>query len=167
LPIGDGDEEAHAPPPSNRTALLSASLLVLALVAVVGLAKAVTPTVELGVTRAGVPKEVVGIIIAALVLLPEGLAAVKAARADRLQTSLNLALGSSLATIGLTISAVAALSIALHQPLGLGLNAKEQVLLALTLLVSVITLGTGRASVLQGMVHLLIFAVFLFFAVAP
>ena len=104
---------------------------------------------------------------AALVLLPEGLAAVKAARADRLRTSLNLALGSSLATIGLTIPAVAALSIALRQPLELGLNAKEQVLLALTLLVSVITLGTGRTSVLQGIVHLLIFAVFLFFAVAP
>jgi Ca2+:H+ antiporter len=167
LPIGDGDEAAHAPPPSNWTALFSAGLLVLALVAVVGLAKALTPTVELGVARAGVPKEVVGIIIAALVLLPEGLAAVRAARADRLQTSLNLALGSSLATIGLTIPAVAALSIALRQPLELGLNAKEQVLLALTLLVSVITLGTGRTSVLQGMVHLLIFAVFLFFAVAP
>jgi Ca2+:H+ antiporter len=167
LPVGDGGEEAHAPPPSNRIALLSAGLLVVALVAVVGLAKALTPTVELGVARLGVPKEVVGIVIAALVLLPEGLAAVRAARADRLQTSLNLALGSSLATIGLTIPAVAVVSIALGQPLELGLNAKEQVLLALTLLLSVITLGTGRTSVLQGMVHLLIFAVFLFFAVAP
>jgi Ca2+:H+ antiporter len=167
LPVGDGGEEAHAPPPSNRIALLSAGLLVVALVAVVGLAKALTPTVELGVARLGVPKEVVGIVIAALVLLPEGLAAVRAARADRLQTSLNLALGSSLATIGLTIPAVAVVSIALRQPLELGLNAKEQVLLALTLLLSVITLGTGRTSVLQGMVHLLIFAVFLFFTVAP
>ena len=83
--------------------------------------------------------------------------------ADKLEP----ALGSSLATIGLTIPAVAAFSIALRQPLELGLNAKEQVLLALTLLVSVITLGTGRTSVLQGIVHLLIFAVFLFFAVAP
>jgi Ca2+:H+ antiporter len=167
LPVGQSDEETHAPPPSNRTALLSAGLLVVSLVAVVGLAKALTPTVELGVAHAGVPKAVVGIIIAALVLLPEGLAAVRAARADRLQTSLNLALGSSLATIGLTIPAVAAVSIALQQPLQLGLGAKEQVLLALTLLVSVITLGTGRTSVLEGMVHLLIFAVFLFFAVLP
>jgi Ca2+:H+ antiporter len=167
LPVGQSDEETHAPPPSNRTALLSAGLLVVSLVAVVGLAKALTPTVELGVAHAGVPKAVVGIIIAALVLLPEGLAAVRAARADRLQTSLNLALGSSLATIGLTIPAVAAVSIALQQPLQLGLGAKEVVLLALTLLVSVITLGTGRTSVLEGMVHLLIFAVFLFFAVLP
>jgi Ca2+:H+ antiporter len=166
LSVGD-DEESHAPPPSNKTTLLSAGLLVVALVAVVGLAKLLTPTVELAVARAGVPKEVVGIVIAALVLLPEGLAAIRAAGANRLQTSLNLALGSSLATIGLTIPAVAVVSIALHQPLELGLGAKEQVLLALTLLVSVITLGTGRTSVLQGMVHLLIFAVFLFFAVAP
>lgn len=167
LPIGHGDEEAHAPPPSNKATLLSAALLVVALVAVVGLAKALTPTVELGVARLDVPKAVVGIIIAALVLLPEGLAALRAARADRLQTSLNLALGSSLATIGLTIPVVAVVSIELRQPLELGLSAKEQVLLAVTLLVSVITLGTGRTTVLQGIVHLLIFAVFLFFAVAP
>ncbi len=115
----------------------------------------------------GLPRAVVGIIIAALVLLPEGLAAVRAAQADRLQTSLNLALGSSLATIGLTIPAVAAVAIAIGQPLELGLPEKEQVLLALTLFVTVITLGTGRTTVLQGIVHLLIFAVFLFFAVAP
>ena len=105
--------------------------------------------------------------IAGLVMLPEGLAAVRAARSNRLQTSLNLALGSALASIGLTIPAVAAISIALQQPLELGLNAEGQLLLALTLLVGVITLGTGRTTVLQGMVHLVIFAAFLFFAVVP
>jgi Ca2+/Na+ antiporter len=78
---------------------------------------------------------------------------------------LNLALGSALATIGLTIPAVAAVSIVLRQPLELGLNAKDQLLLAFTLLVGVITLGTGRTTVLQGIVHLVIFTVFLFFAV--
>jgi Ca2+:H+ antiporter len=166
LPVGGG-EETHAPPPSNRTALASAGLLVVALVAIVGLAKALTPTLELGVAALGLPRAVVGIVIAALVLLPEGLAAVRAARADRLQTSLNLALGSSLATIGLTIPAVAVVAIALGQPLELGLAAKEEVLLALTLLVSVITLGTGRTTVLQGIVHLLMFAAFLFFAILP
>jgi Ca2+:H+ antiporter len=166
LPVA-GDEEAHAPPPSNRVALASAGLLLVALVAIVGLAKALTPTVEQGVSGLGLPRAVVGIVIAALVLLPEGLAALRAARADRLQTSLNLALGSALATIGLTIPAVAAVSIVLAQPLELGLPAKEEVLLALTLLVSVITLGTGRTNVLQGIVHLLIFAVFLFFAMLP
>jgi Ca2+:H+ antiporter len=166
LPVGD-DAEAHAPPPSNATALASAGLLVAALVAIVGLAKALTPPVEAAVAHLGMPRAVVGIVIAALVLLPEGVAALRAARADRLQTSLNLALGSSLATIGLTIPAVAIVSIALRQPLELGLAAKEEVLLALTLLISVITLGTGRTTVLQGVVHLLVFAVFLFFAVAP
>jgi len=166
LPVGGG-EETHAPPPSNAVALASAGLLVAALVAIVGLAKALTPTLELGVAVLGLPRAVVGIVIAALVLLPEGLAAVRAARADRLQTSLNLALGSSLATIGLTIPAVAVVAIALGQPLELGLAPKEEVLLALTLLVSVITLGTGRTTVLQGIVHLVIFVAFLFFAVVP
>jgi Ca2+:H+ antiporter len=109
----------------------------------------------------------VGIVIAALVLLPEGLAAVRSARLNRLQTSLNLALGSALATIGLTIPAVAVVSIVLGQPLELGLDGKDQTLLALTLLLGVITLGTGRTTVLQGIVHLVIFAVFLFFAVVP
>ena len=106
-----------------------------------------------------------GIVIGGLVTMPEGLAALRAARVNRLQTSLNLALGSALASIGLTIPAVAAVSIAVHQPIELGLGGKEEVLLALTLLISMITLGTGRTTVLQGLIHLAIFAVFLFFAV--
>jgi len=167
LPVASADQEAHSLPPSDRTAALSAGLLIVCLVAIVGLAKTLTPTVELGVARLGVPKAVVGIIIAALVLLPEGLAALRAAQANQLQTSLNLALGSALATIGLTIPAVAAVSIVIGQPLELGLDVKDQVLLALTLLVSAITLATGRTTVLQGIVHLVIFAVFLFFAVVP
>jgi Ca2+:H+ antiporter len=167
LPVQTDDEEAHAPPPSVRITLLSAGLLLVSLVAIVGLAKILTPTVEFGIAYVNVPKAVVGIIIAALVLLPEGLAALRAARLNRLQTSLNLALGSALATIGLTIPAVAAVSIVLRHPLELGLDAKDQALLALTLLLSVITLGTGRTTVLQGIVHLIIFSVFLFFAVVP
>ena len=162
-----GNEEAHAPPPSDTITLVSAGLLLVSLVAVVGLAKALTPTLEVGIAQVGAPKAVVGIVIAALVLLPEGLAALRAARLNRLQTSLNLALGSALASIGLTIPAVAVVSIVLGQPLELGLGAKDQVLLALTLLVGVITLGTGRTTVLQGIVHLVIFAAFLFFAVVP
>jgi Ca2+:H+ antiporter len=167
LAVQGDDREAHAPPPGDRTAVLSAALLLASLVAIVGLAKVLTPTVELGVAYLAVPKAVVGIIIALLVLLPEGLAALRAARNDRLQTSLNLALGSALATIGLTIPAVAAVSIVLEQPLELGLGEKDQVLLMLTLLLGAITLGTGRTTVLQGAVHLVIFAVFLFFAVMP
>src|SRR5262249_26455645 len=123
--------------------------------------------VEFGVAQLGVPKAVVGIVIAALVLMPEGLAALRSALNNRLQTSLNLALGSALATIGLTIPAVAAVSIIIDQPLALGLIGLEQVLLALTLLLGVITLGTGRTTVLQGVLHLAVFAAFLFFAVVP
>ena len=110
---------------------------------------------------------VVGIIIAALVLLPEGLAALRNARRNRLQNSLNLALGSALASIGLTIPTVAAVSLLMDRPIVLGLIDKEIVLLALTLIVGVITLGTGRTTLLQGVVHLVIFAAFLFFAIVP
>lgn len=153
--------------PSSGAALTSTGMLLMALVAVVGLAKVLSPTVERGVALFGAPETVVGIVIAALVLLPESLAAVKAARLNRLQTSLNLALGSALASIGLTIPTVAILSIAMHQPIALGLGIKETILLVLTLFVGQITLGTGRTTVLQGVIHLVIFAAFLFFAVVP
>ena len=108
-----------------------------------------------------------GVVIAALVLLPESVAAIRAARANRLQTSLNLALGSALATIGLTIPAVAALSLAVQLPIALGLDGKGTVLLFLILLVSTLSLGTGRTTILQGAVHLTIFAVYLFTTVVP
>ena len=93
LPVQTDDPEAHAPPPTATVAALSAALLVVSLVAVVGLAKILTPAVEAGIAYVKVPKAVVGIVIAALVLLPEGLAAIRTARNNRLQTSLNLALG--------------------------------------------------------------------------
>ena len=168
LPLEETEsEEVHAPPPSDRAALISLALLLLALIAIVGLSKVLTPALERTIAWLGAPKAVVGIAIATIVLLPEGLAALRAARANRLQTSLNLALGSALASIGLTIPAVAAVSILLGQTLDLGLGAKETMFLALTLLVGVITLGTGRTTVLQGIVHLVIFATYLFLAVVP
>ena len=161
------DGELHAPPPPNSVALRSAGLLFSSLILVVVLAKMLTPTLELAIGRVGAPRSVVGIVIAGLVLLPEALASYRAARANRLQTSMNLALGSVLATIGLTIPAVAGVSILLSTPLTLGLNAKEELLLALTLIVSLLTIGTGRTTVLQGIVHLVLFAVFLFLSVVP
>jgi Ca2+:H+ antiporter len=167
LPVDVGSTEEHAPPPSNRRALVSLGLLVVSLVAVVGLAKTLTPALEAGVAWLNAPKAVVGIVIAALVLLPEGMAAVKAARANQLQTSLNLALGSALASIGLTIPVVAVVAIVLGQRLELGLHIKEEVLLALTLFLGVVTLGTGRTTVLQGIVHLVMLAAFLFLAFVP
>jgi Ca2+:H+ antiporter len=166
LPVGGGVED-HAKPPSNRVAGISAGLLIVSLVAIVGMAKVLTPTVELIIERAGAPKSVIGIVIAGLVLLPEGLAAFRASRANRLQTSMNLALGSALASIGLTIPAVAVVSLVMHVPLTLGLPSKEVALLIVTLILSQSTLGTGRTTVLQGVVHLSLFATFLFLAMVP
>jgi len=167
LPPGGGAEGMHAPPPPRKTGLISSGLLIVSLVGVVLIAKSLTPVLERGIAAVGAPKSVVGIIIAGLVLLPEGLAAFRAASANRLQTSMNLALGSALASIGMTIPSVAAVSILLHRPLVLGLSPKEEVLLAVTLIVSVLTLGTGRTTVLQGIVHLVIFAAFIFLALVP
>jgi Ca2+:H+ antiporter len=163
----EGDAEVHAPPPPTGAVLASLGLLTAALVAVVGLAKVLSPIIEGAVDRAGAPAAVVGVVISALVLLPESVAALRQARANRLQNSLNLALGSSLASIGLTIPAIAAVSLGYGKAIELGVNGKDTVLLALTLLVGVITLGTGRTTVLQGMVHLTIFAAYLFLAVVP
>lgn len=145
----DGDGE-HAEPPTARAALISLGLLLVALVAVVGNAKAVSPTIEKGVADAGLPNAVVGVIIALLVLLPETLAAVRAARRDRVQTSLNLAYGSAIASIGLTIPAIALASVWLTGPLLLGLGPIHMVLLALTVVVSALTIVPGRATLLQG-----------------
>jgi Ca2+:H+ antiporter len=131
------------------------------------LAKALAPIIEAAVDAAGAPKAVVGVIIAAIVLLPESLAALRAARADRLQTSMNLALGSALASIGLTVPAVAVVSLLTGWTVVLGLDLKGMALLMLTLVVATLSLGTGRTTVLQGTVHLVIFAVYLFTTVVP
>ncbi|CAL9410738.1 calcium:proton antiporter [Streptomyces sp. enrichment culture] len=157
----------HASRPSARTALISLGLLGLALVGVVGLAKGVSPTIESGVEAAGLPQAVVGVIIALLVLLPETIAALRAARRDRVQTSLNLALGSAMASIGLTIPAVALATIWLSGPLVLGLGATHMVLLALTVVVGSLTVVPGRATPLQGGVHLVLFAAYLELAINP
>jgi Ca2+:H+ antiporter len=162
-----GDEQAHAAPPTNRVALTSGWLLLACLGAVVLLAKSLAPALEVGLVRLGAPESVVGIVIAAIVLLPEGLAAVRAARANRLQTSLNLALGSALASIGLTIPAVAVVSLTTGWTISLGLDVKSSVLLMLSFVVAAFSLSTGRTTVMQGMVHLVIFAVYLFTTVVP
>jgi Ca2+:H+ antiporter len=159
--------EDHADAPSSRTALISLGLLGLALIGVVGLAKGVSPTIEEGVDAAGLHHAVVGVIIALLVLLPETIAALRSARRDRVQTSLNLALGSSMASIGLTIPAVALASVWLPGPLVLGLGPVHMVLLALTVVVASLTVVPGRATPLQGGVHLVLFAAYLELAINP
>lgn len=141
--------------------------LVASLVAVVLLAKALAPGITASLDAIGAPEAAAGVFIAALVLLPESLAAFRAARANRLQTSLNLAIGSALASIGLTIPVVAVLSLVMGWTLELGLDSREVVLLALALLVSTLSLGTGRTTLLHGAVHLVIFGVFLFTTIVP
>ena len=160
-------EEEHADPPSTALTWASLGLLLVALVAVVGNAKVISPTIEDGVQSAGLPKAVVGVVIALMVLLPETLAAVRAARRNRVQTSLNLAYGSAIASIGLTIPAIALASIWLSGPLVLGLGPLHMVLLALTGVVSALTVVPGRATLLQGGVHLAIFAAFVFLSFSP
>ena len=168
LPVNrPGDADTHAAPPSNRLAAASFGMLMVALVAVVGLAKVLSPRIEVAMAAAGAPKSAIGIAIALLVLLPETWAATRAAQANRLQTSLNLAFGSALASIGLTIPAVAVASMLLGVPLALGLDPKELVLLILSFVVASITLVSGRTHVMQGVVHLVIFAASVFFALVP
>ncbi|WP_239162406.1 calcium:proton antiporter [Paractinoplanes rishiriensis] len=161
------DTEEHLDPPSTRAAMISLGLLLVALIGVVGLAKGVSPAIEAAVDGAGLPHAVVGVVIAMLVLAPETIAAVRAAARDRIQTSLNLALGSAMASIGLTIPAIAIAMIWLPGPLLLGLGGTQMVLLLLTVVVGTLTVVPGRANVLQGGVHLALLGVFLFLAASP
>jgi Ca2+:H+ antiporter len=161
---GDGDHGTNA---SNRMLGLSVVLLLVALLAVVLLAKKFSLVVDLTTASIGAPPAFAGVLVALLILLPESVAAVAAARKNDLQKSINLALGSSLATIGLTIPAVAVAAYALDKQLVLGLNAQEMVLLVLTFILSMLTFGTGRTNILFGLVHLVVFAVFVFLVFVP
>jgi Ca2+:H+ antiporter len=164
---GPGHAVDAAAPPGNATTALSSVLLLMCLAAVVLLAKKLAPGLEALVQRLDAPNAVVGVIIAGIVLLPEGLAALRAARANRLQTSLNLALGSALASIGLTIPAVSFLSIYMNTHLRLGIDSKSSLLLMLSLFVVVLVLRTGRTIILHGIVLLTVFLVYLFTTVVP
>jgi Ca2+:H+ antiporter len=167
LPVGSAGPDAHAEPPSNRETLVSLGFLVVALVAVVGLAKIESPAIEDAVASIGAPHSAVGVVIALLVLLPETLAAARNARRDRVQTSFNLAFGSAMASIGLTIPAIAIASIWLEGPLVLGLGSTQIVLLAITVVVGALTVLPGRATVQEGGVHLVLFGAFVFLALNP
>ena len=149
----DEDVDSVAGPrsrPPARIAAISVGLLILSLATVILLSKVLSYPLDQAVSAAGLPQSFVGVVIAAVVLLPEGIASVRAALANHLQNSMNLALGSALASIGLTIPVVAVVSLLFGLRLTLGLDAEGTVLLVLTLFVSTLTLGTGRTTVLQG-----------------
>ena len=163
----DLDGDGHVDPPSGRVALASLGLLVVALVAVVGLAKVVSPAIEDGVAARGFPHAVVGVVIALRVLRPAASAAPRAAARDKVQVSLNLAYGSAMASIGLTIPTIAVASIWLDGPLALGLEPMQMVLLLISVVVAVLTVVPGRAKPLNGGVHLVLLAAYLFLTVKP
>jgi Ca2+:H+ antiporter len=169
LPKGEiaEKEDVHADPPSNLTTISSLVFLLLALTVVVILSKKLSPVIESIVLNLGAPKSLVGIIIASVILLPEGLAAIRAARKNRLQTSLNLALGSALASIGLTIPAVAIVGYFTGFTITLGIDTKSTLLLILSLFTISISFGAGRTNILQGIVLLVILATWLFTTIVP
>jgi Ca2+:H+ antiporter len=152
---------------SNRMLAISIALLLISLLAVVLLAKKFSLVVDVVTVKIGAPTAFAGLVVAMLVLLPESVAAISAARKNDLQKSINLALGSSLATIGLTVPAVAVVAYTLDKQLVLGLNEPEMVLLLLTFVISMLTFGTGRTNILFGLVHMLVFAVYLFMVFVP
>src|SRR5712675_302211 len=152
---------------SDRMLALSVALLLMSLLAVVLLAKKFSLVVDVVIAKIGAPPAFAGVLVALLILLPESVAAISAARKNELQKSINLALGSSLATIGLTIPAVAVAAYALDKQLVLGLNLQEVVLLLLTFMLSMLTFGTGRTNILLGLVHVVVFAVFVFMVFVP
>lgn len=167
MELPDVDDDGHADPPTDREAAFSMALLLVALVAVVGLAKVLSPTIEDVVSSAGLPYAVVGVVIALVVLAPESIAAVLNARRDRVQISLNLAYGSAMAAIGLTIPTIAVATIWLDGPLVLGLEPLQIALLATTVAVTILTVVQGVSKTLQGVVHLGLLATFLFFSLVP
>lgn len=166
LPVGEEQVAAHARP-SGRMAITSLGLLVVALLSVVLLAKSLAPALEAGVAAVGAPRAVVGVIIAAIVLLPESASAVRAAARNRLQASINLALGSAVASIALTVPVVAVVSYWADLPLDLGIAPSGAVLMALGFAVAIITYGTGRTNLLSGLVHLVLLATYVFTVFAP
>jgi Ca2+:H+ antiporter len=166
LPASDAEDEAPITL-SSRIGMISGGLLLLSLVAVVLLAKFLSPHIEDTIAAVGAPVKLAGVIVAVIVLLPESFAAFNAARNNRLQTSINLALGSAVACIGLTIPSVAALSVWLGQPLELGIDQENTVLLVLSFLVAMLTYGQGRTNLLSGFVHLVLLASYVFLIFAP
>ncbi len=166
--VDAGPSGAGALQPKGGSAVRTASLLLIAsLLAVVLLSKTFAASVQSGLTYVGAPHALSGFIVALLILLPESITALRASQMNELQRSINLALGSSLATIGLTVPAVAAITLYLGRDIVLGLNNEFTVLLFLTLLVSTLTFGTGRTNILYGFVHLIIFATYVFLIFEP
>jgi Ca2+:H+ antiporter len=165
--VRKAEQGAESAPISSGTLTLSVVLLLVSLLAVVLLAKKFSLVVDAATAALGAPPAFAGVVVAVLILLPESVAALSAARKDDLQKSINLALGSSVATVGLTVPAVAVAALTLHKELVLGLSPQNMVELVLTFVLSLLTFGTGRTNILFGLVHMMAFAIFLFLVFVP
>jgi Ca2+:H+ antiporter len=165
--IGQSGEDDDGIPISGGMLGLSIGLLLVCLLGVVLLAKKFSIVVDAATAAIGAPPAFAGVVVALLILLPESVSAVSAARKNDLQKSINLALGSSVATIGLTVPAVAVAAYALDKQLVLGLSEQNLVELFLTFILSMLTFGTGRTNILFGLVHMVVFAVFVFMVFVP
>lgn len=153
--------------PTGRLTMVSFSLLIMALLSVILLAENLAPSLEAGIEAVGAPHGLIGVVIAAIVLLPESTAAVRAAARNELQASINFALGSAVASIGLTVPTVAFVSTRIGRPLELGISDGASVLMALGFVVAMITYGTGRTNLLSGIVHLVLLMTYVFAIFAP
>lgn len=167
LPVGDDSESNTHARPSPTRAGVSFGVLLVALFSVVMLAKALAPALDEAIDALGAPVALNGVIVAAIVLMPESLSALRAARANRLQSSINLALGSAIASIALTVPVVALVTWWVGQPLTLGIAPGAALLMMLGFLVAMLTYGTGRTNLLSGLVHLVLLATYVFSIFAP
>lgn len=166
--VEDPNHTVHeAAPPSRAVTILSLILLVLCLAVVILMAKGLSPVIEGFVSSIGAPRALVGVIIALVVLLPEGLAAIRAARNNQIQSSINLGLGSALASVGLTIPAVSVVCIIYDIPFVLGLDLKSIILLALSVCIVMLSLSRGKTNVLYGTVLMVNLAAYIFTVIVP
>lgn len=152
---------------SNRTMAMSLVFLLISLGIVVLLAKTLSPEIENIIVGNSLPQSLVGVVIAAIILLPEGIAAILAARKNKLQTSLNLSLGSALASIGLTIPSVAIVCILYDMKIILGLDIKSIILLGLSVFTVMLSLSSGRTNMVYGVVLLVNLFAFIFLIIFP
>jgi Ca2+:H+ antiporter len=158
---------AHDAPMDDRGALYHATLLIATLFPIILLSKPLAAMFNFGIEKIGMPTALGGILIALLVLSPEGLAAIKAAATNQAQRAINLSLGAALSTIGLTVPVVLAISLYTGTPLTLGLGPAEIVLLALTLLVAHMTFSGVPTNILFGFIHIVLFLTYVVLVFAP
>ena len=169
LTVGRDENEEAAEPIKidNKTFIISLIALIASLGIVVLLAKTLSPTIESIITSYNLPKKLVGVVIAAIILLPEAIAAIIAAKNNRLQTSVNLSLGSALASIGLTIPAVSVVCILYDMPIILGLDIKAIILLGLSVFTVMLSFSSGKTNIVYGVVLLVNLFAFVFLMIYP